>query len=102
MERSVEEYSLHEPFGVPHDHESDTGSLSEAAHPELPPDCPADLRPQSGHWQPEDLPAIRANPFTADEPHPAVVTTVKRFGVVGLVVCALGAGLTRWWKSLAR
>jgi len=97
VERSVEEYSLHEPIGAPHDHESAAGRLSEAAHPDSPPD----LRPDSGELQPKDLRGICANPFT-DEPHPTVVSAVKRFGVVGLVACALGAGLTRWWKSLAR
>jgi hypothetical protein len=35
-----------------------------------------------------------------DEPHPAVVRAVRRFGLVGLVACALGAAAARGWKSL--
>jgi len=50
--------------------------------------------------QPEDIQGICANPLR-DEPAPVIVGAVKRFGVVGLVACALGAGLARWWKSLA-
>lgn len=98
VERSVEEYSLHEPIGAPHGNETAAGTLPEAVHPVSLPD----LRPDSQGWQPEDLQGICANPFTDDEPPAAVVSTVKRFGVVGLVACALGAGLTRWWRSLAR
>jgi hypothetical protein len=102
VERSLEEYSLHERIGAPHCRDSAVGELSEAGLPDSPPDCGPDLRPGSGQWQSEHLAGICANPFTDDEPHPTVVSTVKRFGVVGLMACALGAGLTRWWRSLAR
>ena len=102
VERSVAEYSIHEPIDAPHGNEAAARMVSEAVDPDSLTDCRPDLRPDSGQWQPEDLQGICANPFTADEPHPAVVSTVKRFGVVGLVACALATGLTRWWRSLAR
>jgi hypothetical protein len=89
VERSVEEYSLDEPIGAPHGNETAAGRLSRTASP------------GSERLQPEDIQGICANPLR-DEPHPAIVGAVKRFGVVGLVACALGAGLARWWKSLGR
>jgi hypothetical protein len=108
VERSVAEYSLDEPIGAPHGIEATVDKLvadrrvadmlavvrlSDTAYP--------DSLPDSGKLQPEDIQGICANPL-ADEPHPAIVSAVKRFGVVGLVACALGTGLMRWWKSLAR
>src|SRR5258708_39093097 len=44
-------------------------------------------------------PAICSNPLR-DEPSPVVVGAVRQFGVIGLVSCALGAALIRWWTSL--
>lgn len=92
VERSVEEYTLNEPIGAPHGDEAAAGGLSEAD---------PDSVPDSLRLQPEDIQGICANPLR-DEPHPVIVGAVQRFGVVGLVVCALGAGLARWLKSLAR
>jgi hypothetical protein len=98
VERSVAEYSLDEPIGAPHGNEATVdalgvGGLSDTAYP--------DSLPDSGRLQPEDIQGICANPLR-DEPHPVIVGAVKRFGVVGLVACALGTGLMRWWKSHAR
>jgi hypothetical protein len=93
VERSVEEYSLDEPIGAPHGNETAAGRLSEVASP--------GARIDSCRLQPEDIQGICANPLR-DEPHPAVIGAVKHFGVVGLVACAIGAGLARWWKSKAR
>ena len=89
VERSVEEYSLDEPIGAPHG----KGRLSEVASP--------GARNDSCRLQPEDIQGICANPLR-DEPHPAVIGAVKHFSVVGLVACAIGAGLARWLKSMAR
>jgi hypothetical protein len=97
VERSVEEYSLDEPIGAPHGNETAAGRLSGTASPEALPDS----RPDLHRWQPEDIQGICANPLR-DEPHRAIVGAVQRFGIVGLVACALGAGLARWWKSLGR
>ena len=36
------------------------------------------------------------NPFR-DDPHPAVVWSVKRFGIVGLLVSAACSGVARWF-----
>ena len=56
-------------------------------------------------------PAATAGPMEAvrvcgnplrDEPDPMVVGAVKRFGLVGLVVCAVLAGLGRWWLTITR
>jgi hypothetical protein len=96
VERSVEEYSLDEPIGVPLRSapavdELVVVKLVETAYPDSP---------DSEALQPEDIQGICANPL-ADEPHPAIIGAVQRFGVVGLVACALGTGLMRWWKSLA-
>jgi hypothetical protein len=93
VERSVEEYSFVEPIGAPHGKEAVAGRLSETPHPDSQPDTPP-LRP-------EDIQGICANPL-ADEPDPAVVSAVRRYGVVGLVACAVGAGFMRWWKSRFR
>lgn len=92
MERSVAEYSLDEPIDAPHGNDA-AGMLSAVASPAA--------RPDSSRLQPEDIQGICANPLR-DEPSPTVVSAVQRFGVVGLVTCAVGAGLARWWKSLAR
>jgi hypothetical protein len=35
-----------------------------------------------------------------DEPDPGVIGAVKRFGLVGLVLCAVLAGAARWWSQL--
>ena len=40
---------------------------------------------------------VIGNPLR-DEPDAVVVEAVKRFGLVGLVVCAVGAALGRWWS----
>jgi hypothetical protein len=97
VERSVAEYSLDEPIGVPLRSASTVDGLVavelvETAYP--------DSLPDSERLQPEDIQGICANPL-ADEPHPTIVGAVQRFGVVGLVACALGFGLMRWLKSLA-
>jgi hypothetical protein len=94
VERSVEDYSLDEPIEVPQGAPAahtftDATELSDAAD--------AGTR----YLQPADLEGICANPLR-DEPGPAVIGTVRRFGIVGLVAYALGAGLTRWCKSLVR
>ena len=98
VERSAEEYSLDEPIGVPLGSAATVDRrvvvrLAETAYP--------DSLPDSERLQPEDIQGICANPL-ADEPHRAMIAAVQRFGVVGLVACALGTALMRWWKSLAR
>jgi hypothetical protein len=85
VERSAEQYSLHE-------------SISAAARAAALSDDASQRERPARH---EDVVGICANPLR-DEPHPAVVSAVKRFGLVALVACALGAGLLHWWKSLAR
>jgi hypothetical protein len=44
---------------------------------------------------------INGNPLR-DEPHPVVVNAVRRFGLVGLMGCALFAGAGRWLSSVIR
>jgi hypothetical protein len=90
LERSVEEYSLDEPIGAPHGNELAAGALVDEAN--------ATSRPDSQPLQAQDIQGICANPL-AEEPEPIVIGAVKRFGVVGLVACALGAAVARWWKS---
>jgi hypothetical protein len=93
VERSAAEYSLDEPIGTPHGDAVAADELSDTAD--------AGSRPDSPRLHPKDIQGICVNPL-ADEPAAIVVGAVKRFGIVGLVACALGAGLARWWKSLAR
>ena len=85
VERSVGEYSLDE-LGAGHGEQARADTLSDST-------CSPALE-----MPPADLEALRANPLR-EEPHPAMVGAVKRFGVVGLVAGALGTGLLRWWKS---
>jgi hypothetical protein len=37
-----------------------------------------------------------------EEPTPMVIGAVSRFGLSGLIVCALSTGVTRWIKQLRR
>ncbi|MBV8806975.1 MAG: hypothetical protein JO042_18085 [Sinobacteraceae bacterium] len=87
VDRSVAEYSLDdEPIGAV-DGEETGGErgLSDSAA----------ARPRAvQHQGPE---AICVNPLR-EEPHPVVIAAVRRFGVVGLVACALGTALVRWWQ----
>ena len=87
VERSAEEFSLDEPIDASHGNEAVAGALSDSASP------------GERSFRREDIEGICANPLR-DEPHPVVVGAVRRFGLVGLVTCAVGAGLLRWWHSL--
>jgi hypothetical protein len=87
VERSVAEYSIHEPIDAAHASEAVAAALSDGA-----------VSPQHTLAS-ADIEDICANPL-CDEPHPVVVGAVKRFGLVGLVACALGTGLVRWCRSL--
>jgi hypothetical protein len=82
VERAAEALSLDEPIDVHHQHELATG---DATHSPL-------------EFQSDAIERICANPLR-DEPHPAVVRAVRRFGIVGLVACALTAAVARGWKS---
>jgi hypothetical protein len=79
VEGSLEEYALDESIDAQRGSEADARVLPEVA-------------PESDH-------PLCFNPLR-DEPSDAVVHAVQRFGVVGLVSCALGSGVLRWWKSL--
>ena len=87
VERSAEEFTLDEPIDASHCDEAVADALSDSAS--------TGDRP----FRREDIEGICANPLR-DEPHPVVVGAVKRFGLVGLVTCAVCAGLLRWWHSL--
>jgi hypothetical protein len=99
VRRSAEEFSIEEPIEAP-----DADARAEyALHGDpatvtrIPPDRPAPAG-APGPDQPEPL---FVNPFRA-EPSAAVIATVKRFGRVGLVACALGAAVLRWVRSRKR
>jgi len=55
----------------------------------------------AGGLRSADVERICVNPLR-DEPSPAAIGAVKRFGLVGLIACALAAACHRWWKSVAR
>ena len=44
-----------------------------------------------------DKSTAAANPFR-DDPHPSVVWSVRRFGLIGLLVSAVVAGCVRWFR----
>jgi hypothetical protein len=85
LERAAEELSLDEPIDAHHQHEVGAESPAEALPPRVLPR--------------QDLERLCANPLR-DEPHPLQVGTVRRFGFVGLVACAIGAAVNRWIRSL--
>lgn len=86
VERSAE-FSLDEPIDASQGNEAVAGALSDGAKPGRRP------------FRHEDIEGLRVNPLR-DEPHPLVIGAVTRFGLVGLVTCAVGTGLLRWWHSL--
>ena len=87
VDRAAEEISLDEPIDAHLQHE--VGA-----------EAPADNFPAGGLAR-RDLERICANPLR-DEPHPLEIGTVRRFGLVGLIACALWAPVVRWWRSRAR
>ena len=87
VEQSVEEFSLNEPIDASHMNEAVAGALSDSATTAEKP------------FRREDIEGICANPLR-EEPHPLLVEAVRRFGLVGLVTCAVGTGLLRWLQSL--
>ena len=88
--QAAEECAFDEPIAGTHG--DDTGAV------ELPDSAPA----TPAHEQHADSARIVANPLREDDPHPAIVTAVKRFGVVGLTASAVCAALLRWCNSLLR
>ena len=84
-EPSAEEFSLHEPMEETHAE----GAARDA-------DTDAAERP----FIHEKTGTVCTNPLR-DEPSPMAVGAVKRFGLVGLVTVAVGAGIARWWSSLS-
>jgi hypothetical protein len=87
VERSAEEFSLDEPIDAAHGNEAVAGALCDGASPD------------EHAFRRGDIEGICANPLR-DEPNPVVVGAVRRFGLVGLVTCAVGTGLLRWWHSV--
>jgi len=86
VERSAEEYSLDEPIGSSHVRaaNADTDTADTAERPFI-------------H---EETGTVCTNPLR-DEPSPIAIGAVKRFGLVGLVTVAVGAGIARWWNSIS-
>ena len=85
VEQSVEELSLNVPIDASQTNEAE--ALSDSA-------TTAEHSFRRAHIE-----RICANPLR-DEPDPLLVGAVRRFGLVGLVTCAVGTGLLRWWYSL--
>ena len=88
VERSAEEYSLEQPIGASHARGRASDAVADTADT-------AD-RP----FIHEETGTVCTNPLR-DEPSPLAVGAVKRFGLVGLVTVAVGAGIARWWNSLS-
>lgn len=88
VERSVEEFSLDEPIDASHGRQSVASALTGSAGG------------AERSFRREDIEGICANPLRGDRPGPVIIGAVKHFGLVGLVTCALGTGLARWWHSL--
>jgi hypothetical protein len=88
VERSADEFSLDEPIDASHGNQAVAGALADNAGA------------AERAFRREDIEGICANPLRNDAPNPVVVAAVRRFGLVGLVTCAVGTGLLRWWHSL--
>ena len=88
VERSVEQFSLDEPIGAAHGHESTSETRAETR------ENPA--RP----FIDRDGGVVCTNPLR-DEPNALAVGAVKRFGLVGLMSVAVGTGIARWWNSVS-
>jgi hypothetical protein len=89
VEDSLEGCSLAEPIEVSRGNDAAALSLSDATGLD------------AEHSGAEDIAAFLANPLRED-PETLVIGATQRFGVVGLVACALGTGLSRWCRSLVR
>ena len=76
VERAAEQFSLAEAISASHGHDSTADAGAETAG------------------------KTERNPLR-DEPGPLAVGAVKRFGLVGLVSVAVGAGIARWWNSFS-
>jgi hypothetical protein len=83
VNRSIQEFSLDKPIDALHG----TDSVARGKAPAV-----------ARVLRRDELEAMYANPLR-DEPQPAVVGAVKRFGLLGLVTCAMTTGLVRWWHS---
>ncbi len=89
VERSAEPFALDERIGTSHDHDSSaTASAQIGENTEI-----ASAAQEAG--------VVCANPLR-DEPSALAVGAVRRFGLVGLVSIAIGAGIARWWNSFSR
>lgn len=86
VERSAEEFSLDEPIAAAHGNPAVAAALADNAGA------------AERAFRREDIEGICANPLR-DAPNPVLVAAVRRFGLVGLVTCAVGTGLLRWWHS---
>jgi hypothetical protein len=86
--RSAEQLSLDEPIGASHGHDSTADAGAETAEKTERPCID------------QDTAVDCMNPLR-DEPSPLAVGAVKRFGLVGLVSVAVGAGIARWWNSFS-
>jgi hypothetical protein len=97
VERAAEELTLDEPVVARHKHEKTVDWRSGVTGPAH--GFQGDVIQGRG-VEAQAIEGICANPLR-DEPDPAIVRAVQRFGLVGLVACALWAAAARWWKSPA-
>ena len=74
VDRSIYEYSIDEPMVAPRGIEAEADAL------------------------PEPVTAASVHPLR-EEPSAVAIGTVKRFGVVGLVACALSSAVARRWRT---
>jgi hypothetical protein len=88
VERSAEQFSLDEPIGASHGHDSTADAVTETAEKTERP------------FIDQETGVVCTNPLR-DEPSPLAVGAVKRFGLFGLVSVAVGAGIARWWNSFS-
>ncbi len=85
--RSAEQFSLDEPIDAAHENQAVAGALAD------------DADAAERALRCEDFEGICANPLR-DPPSSLIVGAVRHFGLVGLVTCAVGTGLLRWWQSV--
>ncbi len=95
MARSAEEFRLDEPIDPAPEQAKSSGVDADG---DVTVSRPPVQRTRSEPFRREDIQGICVNPLR-DEPSTAVITAVRRFGIVGLVTYAIASGLSRWWRS---
>jgi hypothetical protein len=100
MEQAVEPFALDEPRRPARDNAAPAEALGRSPAAKFR-RIRRPAEPQAEQHQRDAAHGVSANPFR-EEPEPSIVAAVQRFGLVGLLAGALGAGCVRVLKNLFR